>query len=304
MPAAAKTSHRLALIAATATAIVAASTSPVWAKPSGSSGGPTGIDVSYPQCGDSLPGGAAFAIIGVNGGLANDYNTCLGGQFSYAQALTQTTAQATAQTYLNTADPGNRVADWPSPAQPGAYGNLATPDGTTCDYASGTSGPGANSPACAYVYGYDMVAGISYPGGAVPGDLNTFHSATGQQLFAQPVWLDVETANSWQTGTSGLAMNVSALQGMVDAVRKAATAVGATAPAVGIYSTSSQWNQITGTPTGPAAGNLGDAPVWIPGARSQKGAVSNCAQAGFTGGTVSITQWFANPYDDDHSCIG
>lgn len=262
----------------------------------------TGIDVSYPQCpGTSLPTGEAFAIVGVNGGVANDYNSCLNSEFSYAQDLTATTKQAPAQPYLNTGDPGNTVADWPSPSQLGTFGSPTTPDGV-CDYASGTSGPGANSTACAYIYGYDMIGGITYSTGVIAGDLSAFSTATGKQLYSFPTWLDVETANSWQTGTYGLAMNVADLQGMVAAI-DAADSSGT--PTVGIYSTSYQWGVITGTPIGTAAGNLWLLPDWIPGARSAGGAASNCSLASFNGDSgITLTQWFGHPYDGDYSCIG
>lgn len=283
-------------------------TTPVWAAGHHGGGGKTatGLDVSYPQCSDTLPTGEAFAVVGVNGGLANDYNSCLASEFSYAEASTGATKQAKAQSYLNTADPGNTVADWPSPAQLGGYGSTSTPSGT-CGYATGTSGPGADSTGCAYVYGYDMVQGITYATGGgstatVMGDLAAFHQATGSQLYSFPVWLDVETANSWQSGSAGLAMNVAALQGMVDAVKAAASAASATW-SVGVYSTASQWNQITGTP-GSGGGNLAGVPDWIPGASTVSGAASNCSLASFTAGPVTITQWFGHPYDGDYSCAG
>lgn len=291
----------LSLTVATAgvLSVLGMAATPALAKPSAShkSSASTGIDASYPQCGSTLPSGQAFAIIGVNDGLANDYNPCLGAEFRYA--ATQTTGltrQATAQTYLNTADPGNGVADWPSPSQPGAYGGATTPYGA-CGFASGGSGPGANSSACAYVYGYDLVAGITYAGGSVAGDAAAFASATGGQLAAQPVWLDVETGNSWQSGSGGVAMNVADLQGMVAALRAGTSST----VQVGVYSTSYQWSQIAG---GPASGALQGLPVWIPGASRESGAAANCSLASFTGGPVTVTQWFEHPYDGDYSCIG
>ena len=266
----------------------------------------TGIDVSFPQCSTSLPSGEAFAIVGVNGGLANNYNTCLTSQFSYAQKSTGVTKQAPAQLYLNTADPGNGVGDWPSPSQLGAYNSASTPAGT-CAFANGTSGAGANSPGCAYIYGYDMVSGIRYgTSGNIIGDVQAFKNATGATLTNYPVWLDVETGNSWQSGSTagGQTMNIADLRGMVDALNAAAAAAGGTsAKQVGIYSTGYQWNQITGTPTGTAAGNLSGLPDWIAGASTQSGAVSNCSQAAFTAGLVTITQWAAS-LDGDYSCIG
>ena len=47
--------------------------------PTASAAAPTkvGYDVSYPQCGESLPGARAFAIVGVNGGLSTRANPCM-----------------------------------------------------------------------------------------------------------------------------------------------------------------------------------------------------------------------------------
>jgi hypothetical protein len=289
-------------------------TAPAGAKnPNGSGGGGstavhTGIDVSYPQCTAALPTGKAFAIVGVNGGLANDYNPCLSAEFSYAIHLTATTKQAVAQAYVNTGDPGNGVADWPSPNQLGSYGSTTTPVGT-CAFASGTSGPGANSAACAYIYGWDMVQGIAYrtsTGGTanVVGDVAAFHAATGGELYVYPTWLDVETGNSWQSATksNGLAMNVADLQGMVGSLRAASPLAGPAAQRIGIYSTSFQWTTITGDP-GSSGGVLWTLPDWIPGASSQRGAAANCSLPAFTGGGVPVTQWFGS-LDGDYSCIG
>ncbi|HEX4862954.1 MAG TPA: hypothetical protein VFV02_02715 [Acidimicrobiales bacterium] len=271
----------------------------------GTTSAPTGIDVSYPQCpGSSLPPGEAFAIVGVTGGLANDYNPCLSAEFAYAAALTPKTRMAPAQLYLNTADPGNAVADWPSPSQPGAFGSAGTtnPYGT-CGFAGGTSGTGAESTACAFVYGFDMVAGIRYSTGNVIGDLQDFSQATGgEALYNYPVWLDVETGNSWLSGSAGLAMNIADLQGMIAAIDHAGSTTGA--KPVGVYSTSYQFGQVAGTPTSAQAGTLAGVPVWIPGARRESGAVSNCSLQSFTGGPVTITQWLGQTYDGDYSCLG
>ena len=257
---------------------------------------PAGIDVSYPQCSDSLPSTAAFAVVGVNGGLANNYNSCLDQQFAFATTLTATTTQPVAQTYLNTADPGNGVDDWPSPDHPGAYAGTETPVGT-CDYDFGSSGAGGNSPACAYIYGYDMVEGIATPSQVVPGDADAFTDATGGSLADQPVWLDVETGNSWLAGANGLPMNTAVLQGMVDALHTLGTT------SIGIYSTADQWQQVTGTTATTAASGLSGLPVWYPGYSSQSAATKACSTAtSFTGGPVALTQWFGHPYDGDVSC--
>jgi hypothetical protein len=59
-----------------AVALAAAAIALATADPAGAAT-PTGVDVSYPQCGTTLPAGKPFAVVGVNGGLANNYNSCL-----------------------------------------------------------------------------------------------------------------------------------------------------------------------------------------------------------------------------------
>jgi len=82
-------------------------------------------------------------------------------------------------------------------------------------------------------------------------------------------WLDVETANSWST--ANLAYNVAAIQGAVDEAHTL------TNGAVGVYSTSSAWQAITGGGTvtsidgswvvfgqyACAGTAFGGSPVWI-----------------------------------------
>ena len=43
-----------------------------------------GYDVSYPQCGTTLPASRAFGIVGVNGGLSTKANPCLATQLAWA----------------------------------------------------------------------------------------------------------------------------------------------------------------------------------------------------------------------------
>jgi hypothetical protein len=258
--------------------------------------------VSYPQCGTTLPSGKPFAVVGVNGGRANNYNGCLATEWRYALASSGGSQQARAQGYVNTGDPGNSVADWPSPSQLGAYGSTYVTGLGNCGYAP-RSKRGANSAACAYIYGYDMVAGMTYSGGTIIGDLATFHAATGGQLYGQPTWLDVETANSWQTGTAGQAMNRAALQGMVAAIGQAAPAATPAAP-VGVYSTTYQYTTITGIPSGAPAGSLAGLPEWGAGAPTQADATGNCGVRTFTGGQMVLTQWVGGGLDNDVSCTG
>jgi hypothetical protein len=88
-------------------------------------------------------------------------------------------------------------------------------------------------------------------------------------------------------------MNVADLQGMIAALQAASVV------SVGIYSTASQWNQVT---AGSTAGSLSGIPDWIPGARSQSGAISNCRLPSFTAGKVTVTQWTARSTDFDYAC--
>ena len=252
----------------------------------------TGNDISWPQCGGSFPVGQAFGIVGVNDGLANTLNPCLGednggslstSELSWAWQSTGKSAPGVAPKaalYVNTADPGQVVpvvADWPK-SNTDPNGQVITDPYGPCN--------GSDSPACAWQYGWNRaVQDVTWLSGAAT------QVGVASAASAYRWWLDVETGNSWETGSGGLVNNVADLQGMVAAFE----AVSAT---VGIYSTSSQWNQITGSSR---AGNLNLLPDWIPGARTLSGAPSNCSVAGFTG-TVMVTQWFGHPYDGDYAC--
>jgi len=296
-----------------AAVVLAGAASPALAaKPSGHGGGGgggghgsvlTGNDVSYPQCGGSLPASAAFGVVGLNGGLANTLNPCFGTSTSYPApsqsqlywALASTTggtSQPKASIYVNTGDPGNvyngtAIADWPTSGST-PYGDCLT---TAVALPSGTYTLGENSAACAWQYGHDRASqDVAWLADAAAA-LNTQQTTlvVPGAASAYPWWLDVETGNSWQSDTT---MNVADLQGMVAALQAAGAGV------VGIYSTSSQWGTITG---GSSAGSLAGLPNWIPGARTLSGARSNCSATSFTGGRVALTQWFANP-DGDYSC--
>ncbi len=276
----------------------------------------TGNDVSYPQCGSTLPSATAFGIVGVNGGLADTPNNCLGiadglSSSELYWALTTangSTSQPTASLYVNTADPGNvyngtPITDWPTSGNT-PYGTCTT---TTVTLSSGTTMVGENSPACAWQYGWNMA---TQDAGWLTAAATAIDKVVSQQVAptspgAYPWWLDVETANTWQSGSTGIEMNVADLQGMVSALQSAGAT---TAPdVVGAYSTSYQWGQIAGNTDSPSlyngvSNNLYGIPDWIPGARSSSGAQSNCSLPSFTGGTVTVTQWFAHPVDGDVAC--
>jgi hypothetical protein len=263
----------------------------------------TGNDLSYPQCGTAFPTSPAFGIVGINGGLANDLNPCLGPSTQYPTyqrselywalaSSSGSTSQPKASLYLNTADPGNTyngtpIADWPtSSSASDPYGSCTTTAG----------GLGQNSTACAWQYGYDKAAQDAAWLASAANAINAQAPpvSVSNAASSYPWWLDVETVNTWQSGTSGQAMNTADLQGMIDALRQAGASV------VGAYSTSSQWNSITGGTTS-GSGSLYGIPDWIPGARTLSGAKSDCGLASFTKGKVTVTQWTSRP-DGDYAC--
>ena len=258
-------------VAAVLASLAIVSTSAAAASAAPKSSTPAGNDVSYPQCGKTLPSGQAFGIAGVNDGLANTTNPCLATEIAWAQASSGITSQPKASLYVNTANPGNLgVADWPVNNIDPVTGNAVTdPDGTCA---------GGDDQACAWQYGWNMAdldaqtRGVQGPG-------------------SYRWWLDVETASSWE---SSIQNNRADLEGMVAYFQ----GVSAT---VGIYSTTSQWSQIAGTV--PSASPLYHLPDWIPGARTLSQAKTNCGSAPLTGGgTVTVTQWTTSPADSDFSC--
>ena len=275
---------------------------------SGSRSRVTGNDISYPQCAGAFPARPAFGIVGVNGGLANDLNPCLGPSASHPSfrraelywavaASTGVSSQPKASLYVDTGDPGNLfkgrpITDWPkSGGTP--YGACTT---TRVRTRKGTFTVGRNSRACAWQFGYTRAAqDVSWVAAAARAiDRQkppvTVAAAAGRYHW----WLDVELSSSWRTGTGGRAMNVADLQGVIAALRHAG------ASAIGAYSTSFQWTVITGG-TRPSSGSLYRIPDWVPGATTQAGAKANCHLASFTAGRVVITQWLANP-DGDYAC--
>ena len=265
---------------------------------SGGSASTIGNDISWPQCGGGFPTGQDFGIVGVNDGLANTLNPCLGTSTEYPftseselnWAATSSTgidsSQPAAQLYVNTADPGPGVSDWPT----------STPGDLRNPYGSCGSGGTTDSTACAWQYGYNKASQdaswLTAAAGSVKADTS---------VAAYPWWLDVETGNTWQSGSPGLAMNVADLQGMVAGLN----AAGVPTSSVGVYSTASQWDTITGFTSATASSSeaLYGLNEWLPGARTQRQAKANCSATAFTGGTITTTQWTGS-YDYDYPCQG
>ncbi len=276
-----------------------------------STGAPAGNDISFPQCGSTYPTGQAFGIVGVNDGRPDTLNPCLGPSSSsssptYSQSelywavstSTGSTAQPRASVYVNTADPGNLftgtlVADWPTSGST-PYGTCTT---TTVTTSSGPATAGQNSPACAWEYGNQKAAqDVSWLEAAAQAiDAQSPPLSVPTSASGYPWWLDVEIANTWMTGSSGQAMNVAVLQGIVVGL----TAGGA--PSVGVYSTSYMWGVITGG-TSSSTASIGRLATWIPGASNEAGALTTCAGQSFTAGPVAIAQFPSGTFDGDLPC--
>ena len=239
-----------------------------------------GYDVSHPQCGTDLPDDAAFAVVGVNGGLATRANPCLAEQLEWAAGSSGTVPdQPPLQLYLNTANPGSvrgLVTTWPSDGD--------TPYGT-CD--------GRNSTSCSWQYGRER-ARTSVESFFRP-------AARSVRLDSRPSrytwWLDVETMNTWQSGSGdALERNRATLEGMTDYLT-------ARDARVGLYSTGQQWRRIVGDV--PEDSPLAGLPSWLAGATSLAGAIAACRDAPLVpDGEVELTQYVPDDLDLDHSCRG
>ncbi len=280
----------LALLGLTVTGMA-----PVAAAPSPGTTDPVGNDVSWPQCDKTLPNSTAFAIVGVNGGLANNTNPCLFAQLAWAEGATKTsggTTQPKVALYVNTANPGHSGLWWPASNINDDGAVVPNPYGL-CEPESPGEVEGPVNRACSYMYGYVMAyrdaKRIGARGAGYPGPASYFW------------WLDVETGNSWQTGTSsnpdldGPSLNRADLEGMVAYFKSI------TGPRVGIYSTGYQWGAIAGTV--PSTSLLAGLPSWLAGAKTLRGAKSNCSSPSLTPHSrVSVTQYVSAGLDYDYSC--
>jgi hypothetical protein len=237
-----------------------------------------GYDVSYPQCGTSLPADRAFAVVGVNGGLSTRANPCLAAQLTWAWGASGAVpTQARAQLYLNTANPGElrtQVTTWPKSG--------ATPYGV-CD--------GGNSAACSWQYGWERAQNSVTSFLTPAARTATVDGRPSSYMW----WLDVETMNTWQSGTSAaLARNRATLEGMTAFL----TSQGGR---VGIYSTGQQWAQIVGSV--PVGSTLTGRDSWLAGATSLSGARTACGKPALVpGGRVTLSQYVSG-LDHDLSCI-
>ncbi len=113
--------------------------------------------------------------------------------------------------------------------------------------------------------------------------------ANAQDLSSTKWWLDVETSNTWSTNAL---QNQKSLQGEYDALLANGTTT------VGVYSTSAQWQSITGSwqNNWPSWG----ATTWT----TAKQAQSYCTGHQFTGGTSLLMQYKSkqSKVDQDVAC--
>lgn len=253
----------------------------------GSTTTPLGIDVSWPQCGKRLPTGQAFAIVGVNGGLATTTNPCLKDQLIWGSKSVGGTPQEKLQLYVNTANPGGlNTESWPRNNIDTAGNLTSNPEGT-CD--------GSDSLACAWQYGWNRAEeDVSLRFTPAVNAANLPNKSASYYKW----WLDVETENTWKLGgtTFDHESNVAVLEGMTAYF----SSIGAR---VALYATGSQWNQIVGNAVS-ANSNLVSLDNWRPGGASLSTAKQACTATPLTtGGKVVMTQFISKGLDYNYSCI-
>lgn len=246
-----------------------------------------GYDISYPQCGRKLPTDHYFGIVGVNGGNAATANNCLADQLIWANKAKTGSKQPRVQLYVNTANPGeviSQIATWPTSPYD-TNGNLPNnPYGNVC--------AGQNDNACSWLYGWNRsiyTEGI-FKTAAIS---RAIHSNTADYTW----WLDVETMNTWQSGSiEALARNTAAIEGFGAYYQSKGAKIG-------LYSTAVQWTEITGNIIS-ASSNLIGLPNWRPSGASLANAKENCNVTPLTnGGFISLTQYVQQNIDKNHSCI-
>ncbi|WP_420368145.1 hypothetical protein [Curtobacterium sp. L1-20] len=249
---------------------------------SGASGSGFGADVSWPQCGATLPTGQAFGIVGANGSLPNQDNACVAQQLKWAAASTGGTNQPKAQVYALAANPGRAASVWPKngadPAGTGKQIPIPSQFGTCT---------GAYNAGCSYVYGYTRAYEATHTRG-VP------------TPSAYRWWIDVETGLSWLKPADAKdyqTQNRADIEGMVAALKAAKVST------VGIYSTKSQFATIVGTV--PSSSPLTGLPSWIAvGTDGVAAAQRACTAGGLTTGSrVQMAQYVVGAQDRNVTCV-
>jgi hypothetical protein len=229
----------------------------------------SGNDISWPQCGGQFPSGGSFGIVGVTGGRAFTQNACLAAELQWAGGT------GNASVYMNL----NYAAG--SSASNGASGPYGS--GKHCRSGSACYAENYGWNAAKYALAYAGANGVG----------------------ASTWWLDIETANTWNRSRT---LNQAVIQGALDCLLGAGPAGNTCAngeptdvASVGIYSTPSQWSSITGgwVPHD-SAGTVVTA-NWVAGA-SAGNPSQLCGSPLYSGGSVWLTQYVANGFDQDYAC--
>ena len=257
--------------------------------------GSFGYDVNWPQCsapGSSgtvaLPGPPSYpsqtiaytvAVVGVDGWAVGKYNPCLAAEVKWAEQAEATGgAPYDLYMFLNSPSPSDTI-DATGPA--GTCASLAAPARAGC---------------LAYNYGYNAAwAATEY--------------ASSQGASSKVWWLDVENDLCGQYWSCDHSLNSLTIQGAIDFLH----AENLTA---GIYSTSVQWQGITGGYVPPGA----PVPIWVAGAYwtsppypasyryyAPSVLASYCgAKHAFAGGVTWLLQETPGPndypFDPDYAC--
>jgi hypothetical protein len=238
---------------------------------------PPGHDVSHPECDGEFPADSAFGIVGINRGRPFSANPCLAAQYRWATGRPNGAA-----VYVNTSNP--------APSSPYYWPRSGSADPALCRDSTSTTDPG-----CAYNYGWHAAANAAKTG-----------KTLGRAVLGHTWWLDVETSNTWNGDPTA---NTAVLQGMYDYLRSHGVAK------VGLYSTSYQWQKITGGYTAASADRyrtawaphvtpdfpLHDAPLWIATTGSLSNARTLC-ETSFTGAPTQMVQTQKDGFDTNVVC--
>jgi hypothetical protein len=156
---------------------------------------------------------------------------------------------------------------------------------TSVVLSEGRAAVGESSRACAWEYGFERAGYAFRRAAAAAESVNERLAGRGLSLRlplpgSSVWWLDVETGNTWLSGSHGIAMNVADLEGMLAGLRYQGVGL------IGVYSTASQWDIITGgVDLGPSI------PDWVAGSFTRHDAASLCGGTGFSGGSVLLSQY-------------
>jgi hypothetical protein len=223
-----------------------------------------GYDVSYPQCGRSLPSQAAFGVVGLNGTLAKNFNPCFQTEARWTEHATNSTDMPKLSIYVHVANPGSTAPNWPTTG--------INSDGICT---------GGNTTSCSYQYGEILAKD------------DIAHLAAEEVNSYPMVFMDVEDNYSWQT--IDLNNNTAVMEGMTATFKAAGDTVG-------IYSDTKQWMEIVGNLT--KSSSLNGLPDWVLGGYSLATAQHNCTSHSFTGTVILTQLAGPNyPVDEDFSCV-